>query len=99
MLGRSFAADGFHDMAIQEYKEALERLETGDKDTDLAIRYDLMVSLMEQARRERSLEHARQALEIASTIARKDITYRDIRNRRKQADELIRELSGPPPAG
>ncbi len=95
MLGRSFAADGFHDMAIQEYKEAMERLEAGDKETDLAIRYDLMVSLMEQARRERSLDHARQALEIASTIARKDITFRDIRNRRKQADELIRELSGP----
>jgi tetratricopeptide (TPR) repeat protein len=98
MLGRSFASDGFHDMAIQEFKESLERIEAGDRETELAIRYDLMVSLMEEARRERSLDHARQALEIASSIARKDITYRDIRNRRKQADELIRELGGGPPA-
>ena len=35
---------------------------------------------------------AREALEICSSIARKDITYRDIRARRKHADELIKEL-------
>ncbi len=95
MLGRCFAAESWHDIAIQEYKEALERMEGGDKVRELAIRYDLMVSLMEQARSEQSLELAREALDICSSIARKDITYRDIRVRRKKADELIKELSGP----
>ena len=95
MLGRCFAAESWHDIAIQEYKEALERLEAGDKDTELSIRYELMISLMEHARLEKSLELARESLEICSSIARKDITYRDIRTCRKQVDELIKELSGP----
>jgi len=98
MLGRSFAAQAWHDMAIQEYKEALGRVEPGDKDTELTVRYDLMVSLMEFARAEKSLEIAREALDICSSIARKDITYRDIRVCRTQADKLIKELSRPDPA-
>ncbi|MHC4219111.1 MAG: tetratricopeptide repeat protein [Planctomycetota bacterium] len=94
MLGRSFAAEAWHDMAIQEYKEALEKVETGDRDAELAIRYDLMVSLMEEARTEKSPEMAKEALDICSSIARKDITYRDIRTCRKQVGELIDQLSG-----
>jgi tetratricopeptide (TPR) repeat protein len=97
MLGRCFAAESWHDIAIQEYKEALDRVEPGERGTELAIRYDLMVSLMEHARREKSLDLARESLEICSSIARKDITYRDIRTCRKQVDELIKELSGPAP--
>ena len=98
MLGRSFAGKSWHDVAIQEFKEALQRVEPGDKDTELAIRYDLMVSLMEHAGQERSLEHAREALEICSSIVRRDITYRDIRDCRSQADQLVKELSGPSPS-
>ncbi len=98
MLGRSFAAQAWHDIAIQEYKEALDRVEPGDKDTELSIRYDLMVSLMEFAQQEKSLELAREALEICSSIARKDITYRDIRTCRMEADKLIKELGRPEPA-
>jgi Na+-transporting NADH:ubiquinone oxidoreductase subunit NqrA len=95
MLGRCFAAVGWHPEAIEEYKEALERVEPGDKDTDLAVRYDLMVSLMEHARTQGSLELARESLAICSTIARKNIAYRDIRECRNRLDELIRELSEP----
>ena len=97
MLGRSFAAQGWHDMAVQEYKEALGRVEPGERDTELSVRYDLMVSLMEFARQEKSLELAREALDICSSIARKDITYRDIRTCRTQSDKLIKQLSRPEP--
>jgi tetratricopeptide (TPR) repeat protein len=95
MLGRCFAAESWHDIAIQEYREALEHVEAGDKESELAIRYDLMVSLTEHAKTEQSLELARESLEICSSIARRDITYRDIRACRKQVGELIEELSGP----
>ncbi len=94
MLGRSFAAETWHDDAIKEFKEALERVEPGDKETELSVRYNLMVSLMEFARDEKSLESAREALEICSSIVRKDITYRDIRACRSQVGELIKELAG-----
>jgi len=92
MLGRTFAAQTWHDVAIQEFKEALDRVEPGDRETELAVRYDLMVSLMEFAKQETELESAREALDICSSIVRKDITYRDIRVRRKQAGDLVKEL-------
>ncbi|MHC4416616.1 MAG: tetratricopeptide repeat protein [Planctomycetota bacterium] len=96
MLGRCFAAESWHDVAIEEYREALARIEPGDRDTELSIRYDMMVSLMEHARVEKSLDLAKEAQGICSSIARMDISYRDIRACRKAADALIRELSEPP---
>ena len=57
------------------------------------MRYDLMVSLIAKAHDERSVDEAKDALEICSSIARKDITYRDIRARRKEVDALIKERS------
>jgi hypothetical protein len=94
MLGRCFAAVDWHMEAIAEYKEALGVLEAGDSDRELAIRYDLMVSLIEHARAEKSPPLAREALDICSGIARRDITYRDIRGRRAEVGALIKELGG-----
>ena len=94
MLGRCFAAEDWHMEAIAEYKEALNALEAGNSARELAIRYDLMVSLIEHARAERSTELAREALNICSGIARRDITYRDIRGRRAEVGALIKELGG-----
>jgi hypothetical protein len=37
---------------------------------------------------------ARDALEICSGIARKDITYRDIRAKRREIEELQKSLAG-----
>ena len=95
MLARCFAENAWFDMAIEDYKDSLEKVEAGDRDTELAIRYDLMVALMAHARDQESIDLAREALDIASSIARKDITYRDIRNCRVQADELIKQLKKP----
>lgn len=92
LLGLCFARDGWHDVAVGELKEALENIDASERDRELDVRYDLMVSLTEYARDERSLESAKEALEICSSIARKNITYRDIRARRKEIDTLIREL-------
>ncbi|QOJ18748.1 MAG: hypothetical protein HRU76_14665 [Phycisphaeraceae bacterium] len=92
-LGLCFAAVGWHTEAISEFKEALENIDATNRDRELDIRYDLMVSLIAQARTDRSIELAKEALEICSGIARKDITYRDIRARRKEIDDLVKELS------
>lgn len=93
LLGRCFAQEGWHSEAIAEYREALDAIEVTEKDRELAIRYDLMSSLIEQAREENSIELARDALDICSGIARKDITYRDIRYKRKEIDALVKELT------
>ncbi len=94
LLGKCFAAEGWHTEAVSEFKEALAAIDATEKERELDIRYDLMDSLIEYAKLERSVDQAREALEICSGIARKDITYRNIRAKRKEVDQLIRELSG-----
>lgn len=91
-LARCFALEGWHTEAVDEFRDTLANMDATERDLELDIRYDLMESLIELARTERSEHMAREALEICSGIARKDITYRDIRARRKELDELSREL-------
>ena len=97
MLGRCFAAESWHIEAIEAYKEALEHVEATEKEQELAIRYDLMISLMANAREERSLDLAKEARDSCTSIIRQDVTYRDIRSARKDVDALIKELAGPAP--
>lgn len=94
LLGLCFEKDGWHDVAIGEFKEALDKIDASERERELDIRYDLMVSLINQARKDSSLDLAKEALENCSMIARKNITYRDIRQRRREIDDLIKDLSG-----
>ena len=92
MLGRCFALEDWHSEAIAEYQEVLSNIDASDKEREMDIRYDLMVSMIASSRSDSNVELARDALEICSWIARKDITYKDIRDRRKEIDQLVREL-------
>ena len=93
LLGRCFATEGWHSEAADEYRDVLSKIDATESDRELEIRYDLMVSLIEIGRRDESSEHAREALDICSGIARQDITYRDIRQKRREIDELVKSLS------
>jgi tetratricopeptide (TPR) repeat protein len=94
MLGRCFAAQGWHGEAVGEFKEAVQVLDAGNAERELDIKYDLMNSLIELARGEKDAQAARDAAEICSYILRKNIAYRDIRDRRKQVDALVKEIAG-----
>ena len=91
-LGRCFASEDWHTEAVAEFQEALKVLAGSDATAELSIRYDLMRSLADKAQRDKNADLAREALDICSTIARKDITYRDIRDCRRELDELVKEL-------
>ncbi|MEY4182155.1 MAG: hypothetical protein RLZZ217_781 [Planctomycetota bacterium] len=93
LLGRCFVQEGWHGEAVGEFKEALAALDVTTGDREMDIRYDLMVTLIELARAEKSIQHAKDAQELCSAILRKDIGFRDIRARRKETDELVRQLS------
>lgn len=93
LLGRCFAAEKWFAEAVEEYKAALSWVDPSQSERELEIRYELMLSLIELARAERSLQHAKDAADICSAILRKDIGYRDIRNRRKELDALVKELA------
>ena len=92
MLGKCFAVSGWHAEAIGEFKDALAAIDASQAEREQHIKYDLMLSLIELARSEKSGQHARDAADICSSILRKDISYRDIRQRRKDLDELVKEL-------
>jgi len=92
MLGKCFAAERWYGEAVGEYREALQGLGVGESDRELPIKYDLMVALMELARAEKNGAYSREAGEICSAIVRRDISYRDIRARRKEIDLLMKEL-------
>ncbi len=94
MLGKCFAAEGWHVEAIGEFREALQVLDATGAERELDIRYDLMNSLIEQARAEKSAGPAKEAAEICSAILRKNIGYKDIRDKRKLIDTVIKDLGG-----
>jgi tetratricopeptide (TPR) repeat protein len=91
-LGRCFATEGWHSEAIGEFKESIKALAGGDTDIELSLRYDLMKSLAAKAKNDDNIDLAREAMEICSSIARKDISYRDIRECRRNLDNLVNEL-------
>ncbi len=93
LLGRCFAIEEWHNEAIEEFKEALAAMDVVDKDLDLDIRYDLMHSMIELAKTERDAELAREARDVCSGIARKNIAYRDIREKRREVDTLLKRLT------
>jgi hypothetical protein len=92
MLGRCFAAEGWHSEAVGEYREAIQGLGAGEGERELPIKYDMMVALMELSRSERNGAYAREAGEICSAIVRRDISYRDIRAKRKEIDTLMKDM-------
>jgi tetratricopeptide (TPR) repeat protein len=94
MLGKCFSHEGWHQEAVGEFREALGYTDGAEKEREMPIRYDLMLSLIDLARESNSMEEAREAAEICSAIVRKDIGYRDIRVKRKEVDALIKELGG-----
>jgi tetratricopeptide (TPR) repeat protein len=93
LLGQCFASEGWLAEAVAEYREVLTKIDATEAEREMQVRYDLMLALLELARRDASRDHAQDALDICSGIARQDITYRDIRNRRREIDELLRSLS------
>ena len=94
MLGRSFAAMGWHNEAIHEFRESLATIDATMKEIEIDIRYELMLSLIELARQEKSPASAKEAFDICSAIVRTNIGYRDIREKRKDIDQLRKDLGG-----
>lgn len=91
-LGKCFVSESWFTEAIGEFKESIKALAGSDNTTELSIRYDLMQALAKKAEADNNVELAREAMEICSGIARKDISYRDIRECRRKLDTLVKEL-------
>ena len=93
-LGLCFHAEGWFVEAVAEFDEALSRVESSEREKTLDMKYDLMLGLIEGAKAEKDLEMAQRAKSICSEIARTNIAYRDIRDRRREVDEVIGAING-----
>ncbi|MDG1136965.1 MAG: hypothetical protein P8N28_01790 [Phycisphaerales bacterium] len=91
-LGRCFASEGWYSEAVGEFKESIKALGGSDNEMELSLRYELMQSLAKKAKKDENIDLAKEAMDICSGIARKDISYRDIRDCRRHLDDLVKEL-------
>jgi len=91
-LGASFAAIGWHAEAVETYRHALEVHPDAEGQGAMDLRYGLLCALQAQAEAMQDLASADEADKLASSIARQNISYRDIRERRDQLKQLLAEL-------
>ncbi len=91
-LGMCYLAKGWFEEATGTLRKAIEMYQFTDDRLALDMRYLLMDALENAARKDRSLEQAREAQQIASQIVQTSITYRDIRDRMEKLKKLVGEL-------
>ncbi|OAB63977.1 hypothetical protein AY599_16400 [Leptolyngbya valderiana BDU 20041] len=92
MLAQSFLAMGWGDEAVTTFRQALEAHGRDGDETGMEINYGLMDALLTKATDHRDLEAAVEADKIASSIAIKDISFKEIRQKRDAIKKLLVEL-------
>ncbi len=92
-LGQAFMAISWIDEAVEIFRRVLSDFHKAhNDDVGMDLRYRLMTALQAKAERDRNLEAAEEADQIASSIAIQQISYRDIRARREALKALIADL-------
>ncbi len=94
MIGICFLKEGWFDEAVESLRQAVDLYEIKDDENHLSMRYDLLTALEQYAREHKDLAAAEEAGKIASGIAMKQLTYRDIKARRDALRELVKQLRG-----
>lgn len=92
MLAHSFLAMGWGDEAVTTFRQALQAHGRDSDSTGMDINYGLMDALLKKATDHRDLESAAEAEKIASGIAIKDISFKEIRQKRDSIKALLAEL-------
>lgn len=92
MLAQSFLAMGWGDEAVTTFRQALQAHGRDGDATGMEINYGLMDALLKKATDHRDLESAAEAEKIASGIAIKDISFKEIRQKRDAIKALLAEL-------
>ncbi len=92
MLAKSFLAMGWGDEAVTTFRQALEAHGRESDTTGMEINYGLMVALLTKATDHRDLQAATEADKIASSIAIRDIGFKEVRQKRDALKALLAEL-------
>lgn len=92
MLAQSFLAMGWGDEAVTTFRHALDAHGRDTDATGMEIHYGLMLALLAKATDHRDLNAAIEADKIASGIAIKDISFKEIRLKRDAIKAILAEL-------
>lgn len=97
-LGQSFLKLEWASEAVDTFRSALDVRDLAP-DTQLELQYFLMCALQAKAESDRDVAAVEEAEKLASTIAIKSISYRDIRLRRDAVKKLSQSLKSGGSAG
>ena len=92
LLGRCFLDKEWSDEAIDVLKQGIEAHPISDDALGKELRYELLVALLASAERNKKIEQAEEANKLASELLQADINYKDIRDRKQQANDLLAQL-------
>lgn len=96
-LGRSFAAMGWTDEAVDTFRAAIAGHSDPNDPAGMELRYGLMSALQRRAEEQNDLSNAEEAYKLASAIAIQQINFKDVRARRDAVKALIARLRPPAP--
>ena len=91
-LGRCYLARGWFDEAVDTFRQGIELHPFADDRLGKELRYQLMTSLENAAKKNKAPDQAREAQKIASQLLQTDINFRDIRDRIDAIRELAESL-------
>lgn len=92
LLAQAFYRIGWMDEAESTYREALNDHANPNDDHGLQMRYGLMEVLQKRAEEDGDAAAADEAFKLASGIAVQHINFRDIRERRKHLQDLVKQI-------
>ncbi len=92
LLGRCFLDKGWSDEAIEILENGIEFHPVADDALGKELRYETLVALLASAERNKKIEQAEQANKLASELLQADINYKDIRDKKQAANDLLAEL-------
>lgn len=92
MLAQSFLQIAWMDEAVETFRRAIEAHRSPDDEVGMDLRYWLCKALMTRAEMRGDRPSAEEAEKIASSIAIRQINYRDIRDIREQVKAILGSL-------
>jgi tetratricopeptide (TPR) repeat protein len=93
-LGRCYIHKDYLDEAVDTLALGIEAHKIPDDRLAMDLRYLKMEAHIKLAVKNKDLDHAKEAQQIASSIFQSDINFRDIRKRMDEVKKLLDELKG-----
>jgi hypothetical protein len=91
-LGRCYIHKEYLDEAVDTLAQGIEAHKIPDDRLAMELRYLKMDAHIKLANKNRDMENAKEAQQIASNIFQADINYRDIRQRMEEVKALLEDL-------